>query len=1329
MALSWLALAVVWGTLHGWIVPRIGEYRPWLEAQASQALGLPVRIGAISAESTGLIPSFALRDVALLDAQGRTALLLPQVTVALSPASLLKRGFEQLVIDQPALDIRRSADGQLFVAGLAIPHTSSSGDSPALDWLFAQTELVVRGGTVRWTDEQRNAPPLALSGVDFVMRNRGLHHALRLDASPPADWGDRFSIRAQLQQPLLSLHRGRWQDWTGPVYASLPRVDVLQLRPYANVADLGFDLAQGVGALRVWADVRRGQLDGGTADVALQDVQMTLAPGLQPLALNTLQGRLTARRLADGGEFSTEGLQFTTADGLPWPGGNLFASLRNGDKRTPAQGQFRADRLDLATLARIASSLPLGAATHEALATVAPEGLVEQISASWRGALPDPAQFDAQGRVTGLVLAAEPAPPATAAVPHPLGRPGVRGATVDFALTQAGGKATLALGTQEQGSMEFPGVFDDPVVPFDQLSATLAWQPQPFGWAVQASDLRFANADGAGTLQVRWQHSDPVHASSHARSPGVLDLQGQLTRANLARVHRYLPLELDAEVRNYVRDAVLAGTSNKVKFNVKGDLWDFPYNTTKQGEFHLSADVQNASYAYVPASHSPGPHWPALEQLNGELVFDRASLQVHRASAKLHGAAAVHISQGEVQIADLGHTLVDFKAQARGPLADMLGVLARSPLAGSSAKTLEQASVNGMADLKLALQLPITQIDKSKAQGSLTLPGNDLLVAPDTPTLGKAQGVLNFTESGFTVAGGQARLLGGDVKIDSAVQPNATADASPLLRLQGVATADGLRQAPGLGPVPWLAQHASGSTAYTAVLGLRRGVPEFSVRSNLQGLALNLPAPLNKAADTSLLLRVDNALLPGASGPLRDHLSVALGNIASVAYVRDISGAEAKVLRGVLTVGQPSAEPVALPNGGVSANLNLGQANVDAWEAILPNTHTKGNDTSADGYLPTQLTLRANALTVGGRTLHTLVLGGSRDASTWRANVDAQELSGYLEYRLPADTNGGRLYARLARLNLAPGEAGVDPIQDSPLDSVPALDIVVDALQLKDKKLGRFEVDAINRRSGDTGGREWRLNKLSLSNPDAQLNATGNWVAAQSSPTGPRRTALNFKLDIADAGALLTRLGMPGVIRRGKGVMEGRAAWVGSPLALDTPTLGGQFNLAVDNGQFLKADPGLAKLLGVLNLQALPRRLTLDFRDVFSEGFGFDFIRGDVRIDQGTATTNNLQMKGVNAAVLMDGSADIGRETQNLKVVVVPDLNAGTASLVAAVINPAIGLGTFLAQWFLKRPLTEAATQEFHIDGTWADPKITKVPHTSTPVAETQAPSPSGTSR
>jgi uncharacterized protein YhdP len=199
---------------------------------------------------------------------------------------------------------------------------------------------------------------------------------------------------------------------------------------------------------------------------------------------------------------------------------------------------------------------------------------------------------------------------------------------------------------------------------------------------------------------------------------------------------------------------------------------------------------------------------------------------------------------------------------------------------------------------------------------------------------------------------------------------------------------------------------------------------------------------------------------------------------------------------------------------------------------------------------------------------------------------------------------------------------------------------------------------------------------------------------------------------------------MKDVVRRGRGRLEGQVNWTGSPFSIDYPSLGGQLQIDVEAGQFLKADPGIAKLLGVLSLQALPRRLTLDFRDIFSAGFAFDFLRGDAKIANGVASTNNLQMKGVNAAVLMDGSADIARETQSIRVVVVPEISAGTAALVATAINPAIGLGTFLAQMVLSRPLIAAATQEFQIDGTWTDPKITRVPRRAPPEALAEPPAP-----
>jgi uncharacterized protein YhdP len=296
----------------------------------------------------------------------------------------------------------------------------------------------------------------------------------------------------------------------------------------------------------------------------------------------------------------------------------------------------------------------------------------------------------------------------------------------------------------------------------------------------------------------------------------------------------------------------------------------------------------------------------------------------------------------------------------------------------------------------------------------------------------------------------------------------------------------------------------------------------------------------------------------------------------------------------------------------------------------------------------------------------------------------------------------------------------VENLLDQQPASIPALDIVVDDLELRGRKLGRLEVEAINRNSGSgDAAREWRLAKLNLSVPEARLTATGSWAApggdalarGPARPAGPmrRQTQMNFQLDINDSGELLKRMGMDGAIRRGKGKLEGQIGWSGSPLSLHTPSMTGQFTVDVESGQFLKAEPGVAKLLGVLNLQALPRRLTLDFRDVFSEGFSFDWVRGEVSIDQGVARTDSLRMKGVNAAVLLAGSADIGRETQDLRVVVVPEINAGTASLLASAINPAVGLGTFIAQGLLRRPINEANTQEFLVRGTWADPVIERV--------------------
>jgi len=1314
----WLVLALAWGALHAFIVPRIGELRPELEMRVSQVLGIPVRIGRIEALSEGFIPSFQLTDVVLLDPAGRPALTLPRVLAALSPRSLLHLGFEQIYIDRPELDIRRDKAGRIYVAGLDFSKRDDN-DSQSADWFFSQAEFVINDGMVRWTDEMRGAPPLALANVDFVMRNGGRRHQLRIDATPPAEWGDRFSMRALLREPLLG-GGGHWQEWSGELHGDFTRVDVSQLRRYAN---FGVEIGSGHGAVRAWADVSRGQVAGGAADVVLAGVSTRLGAKLAPLELASVSGRIGGKRLATGFEFETEQLQFQTPDGVRWPGGNVFVRWTDAEGLLPARGELRADKLDLNALGLIATRLPLGPQTHKALEEFAPKGLVEKLEAKWEGPVDALHSYEARGRAVGLEVAARPAQPASNAASARRATPGVRGLTVDFDLTQAGGRGKIEV---RGGAVDLPGVFEEPVVPFDELTADVQWKRDGDDMSASIQRLKFANADAQGEGTIKWQTGKGV-----ARFPGVLDLQATVSRAEGNRVWRYLPLGVTKNARDYVQNSVVSGTASGGRFRVRGDLRSFPFKDPKQGDFRISADVKDVTFAFVPKTLTKaGTPWPALTQLNGELIFERSSMEVKGAKGRLVGAPDLQV-KADAQIPELGHTTVVVTSDFQGPLAQALAIVNTSPVGNLTSQALSKSTANGTAQVKLKLELPIASMDKSKVQGTVLLTGNDVQITPDTPMLAKAKGTVTFNEKGFAIGGATARSLGGDVKIEGGTRPAAPRSSEMVVAIhaQGTATAEGLRQAKELGFVSRLARDSTGSAGYNVSVLFRRGAPEVSVTSNLQGLAMNLPAPLAKPAETSLPLKYENALtreslaLPrdAMAGKLQAQFAFELGRVVQIAFVRDVSSPETRVLRGTIGVGLAPGESTLMPDQGVMANINLANVNLDQWEELLGQrapspASTSTSQAGGTSFLPTVMAVRAKELTVQGRTLHNVTVGASRDGPTWRGNFDATELNGYAEYRQPGATGTGRLYARLARLALgASASKEVESLLDEQPSTLPGLDVVVDDFELRGKKLGRLEIDATNR---SQGVREWRLNKLNLTVPEATFAATGNWAAvnAQSAPraAGSRapertRTAIKFKLDIADSGQLLARFGMKDVVRRGKGKLEGQVAWVGSPFAFNYTTMDGNFNVNMDGGQFLKADPGVGKLLGVVSLQSLPRRLTLDFRDVFSEGFSFDFIRGDVTIQDGIAATNNLQMKGVNAAVLMEGKADIQKETQDLKVVVVPEINAGTASLVAAAINPAIGLGSFLAQLVLRQPLIRAATQEFHVDGTWADPHVARV--------------------
>ncbi len=1349
----WLVMFVGWLSLHWLILPHIEEWRPTIEARASAMLGAPIRIGAISARSSGWVPSIELRDVRVLDPEQRVALTLPRVFAALSSRSLLalEPRFAQLLIDGASLDVRRDKSGRIRVAGLDF--TSGQGaadDDAAADWFFKQHEFVIRAGTLRWIDEARDAPPLALADVELVVRNGLREHDVRLDATPPAGWGDRFSVRGRFVQPLFA-RSSDWHRWSGRAYVDLPRADLSELRRRVN---LPFELSEGDGALRGWFDLKDGQPTGASVDVALRAVALRLDKGIEPLEFEQVAGRIDAEKADDRTIVSVHQLGFRTGDGLSWTPSDLRVVWRQDEAGEVTGGEFDAERLDVGVIAAIAARVPMGAAMRDLLADLRPRGVITQLRTRWDGPLDAPQRYRVKGQLSELALTARPSPEADA-----IGRPGLSNAALQLEATETGGQARIEM---QPGRLDLPGVFEDREVAFDRLDAKLAWKIEPAASGAapkvtaKVTAASFANADAKGDLTATWRSGPGSGVGRGGRYPGQLELDGKLVEGVAARTARYLPLGLPQGVRSYITGAVREGTISSATFRVRGDLWDFPFHDAKaarDGELRIAAKVEGVTFAYVPGEVVPGAataqpreSWPPLTSASGELVVDRSSLDIRGAKAQVGN---VEWSGVQGRIAELGsRARLEIEGTARGPLDDMLRFVEATPVGRWTGKALGGASATGAAELKLALSMPLARPGESTVKGALALAGNDVRMTPDTPLLAAAKGRIDFSQRGFTVSGASARTLGGEIAFEGGSSAGLSGGDSQRFSGRGTVTAEALRQSPELGTLARLAQSMSGQTSYRATLAFVAGRPQINVASNLVGLGIELPAPLAKAAATPLALRFRTAPEDGTPMPIdgaaafREALQVDVGGVVQAHFVREVSGDAARVVRGAIRVGEPrpaaadrAVEPtpldpieaLALPANGVAANVNLKRLDVEAWQAALARVQGDGAARSGTGaaaplvfdasggagYVPDAIALRVGELVVGSRRLANVTAGLSQQAELWRASISADELEGYLEYR-PARrgaAGAGRVFGRLARLSLPKGEVErVESLLDAQPATIPALDIVVDDFELRGRRLGRLEIEATNRGAGNRDGtREWQLAKLNLTMPEAQLAATGTWGDGAAGSGPARRASMNFTLTLGDSGALLERLGMGRVVRGGKGSLTGEVSWPGSPFSPDYAKMTGQVKVAIDSGQFLKAGPGAARLLSVLSLQSLPRRLLFDFRDLFAEGFAFDNVVGDVKIGQGQAATNNLRMRGAAAAVLMEGSADLERETQDLRVVVVPEINAGTASLAYAVINPAIGLGTFLAQYFLRKPLMAASTREFRVTGPWDDPKVERV--------------------
>ncbi|MES2563817.1 MAG: AsmA-like C-terminal region-containing protein, partial [Pseudomonadota bacterium] len=551
----------------------------------------------------------------------------------------------------------------------------------------------------------------------------------------------------------------------------------------------------------------------------------------------------------------------------------------------------------------------------------------------------------------------------------------------------------------------------------------------------------------------------------------------------------------------------------------------------------------------------------------------------------------------------------------------------------------------------------------------------------DVPPLEQASGRIEFTENSAQLTTLSATFLGGPLLASAQAQR----DAATRISLQGRVNADQLRK---FGGPQWV-QQLRGASDWRGSLTLRKKAPELVIESNLQGISSSLPAPFAKTAAETVALRIERRTLSAQ----QDRISVTYGDgMRAELLTRRAPGAAVQIERGVVRLG---GGEVAEPNKpGVWVIGALKSFDFDEWLALIRGGDGDGVEA---GQAIAGVDMKLAQVDFFGHRFVDLGVSGTTHNGVTQLNLAGREVEGAVTWR---DAGKGRLVARLKKLTLASMKAA--PLATSPKSptdksrELPALDVVVDQFEYGQKQLGKLELNAIHQE------RDWRIERLHLTSADSALTADGVWQGWLTQP----RTRLNVRIEASDVGAALERWKLPAAVRRGTAKIEGHLAWAGSPHDFDYPSLSGEISVEAAKGQFLKLEPGLGKLLGILSLQALPRRVTLDFRDVFSDGFAFDGIVGAMKIERGIATTDNLRIAGPAARVVMSGDVDLARETQKLRVRVTPHLSDSVSLAGALLGGPVVGIAAFLAQKILKDPIEQLATFEYGVTGTWSDPQV-----------------------
>jgi len=475
------------------------------------------------------------------------------------------------------------------------------------------------------------------------------------------------------------------------------------------------------------------------------------------------------------------------------------------------------------------------------------------------------------------------------------------------------------------------------------------------------------------------------------------------------------------------------------------------------------------------------------------------------------------------------------------------------------------------------------------------------------------------------------------------------------------------------------------------------GGGRFLLESELEGTLVNLPPPMGKPASERRKFAIEAELDPRE--PLVLHLTY--GAVGTAVFALDRSGDDKlRIGRGVLRFGPGEARLPGDPGFWIWGALP--EVDLRDWARIL-RTRREPNDLGDVSDLMKEVSLRIGRVSHGSAEVQDARLTLRRTSTGWRGQLDADRVSGNVY--APFDVAREALRIDLARLQLdLPGRGDEEPAPSSEefdIDprQLPSLEMKVKNLEVNGKSLGTVSL------SGKKGPTGLTLDSIRVESDELRADGWGFWLREKERT----QVGVGFDLQSSNLGRLLADLGLNPSLEKGEAEIRADLKWKGTPFSPRLTDLQGSLSGTVRKGRIVQVDPGVGRLFGLVNLGALQRRLTLDFSDMFDEGFAFDIFRASFKLASGSATTDDAFIDGPAASIAIRGRTGLIERVYDQEVTVTPHVSTGLPVAAALAGGPTVGAAALVAQQILGKQIDKISRTTYRIQGPWEEPSISQV--------------------